>query len=442
MDTLALILVEIIKAEYAQWMRYNYLSALGYGLYTDILAKHFKEHAYEELKHGEIISRWVVDLGFVPPTTIPVIEQFCGTTKEAINWLLDAEFEGISKYLIARELACNFPGLQADIDNILTIEHEHVSDLGKLVNPIFKETEDPTIIVVSSLARNTKFNCKKAQKKPFPDPTQTPEAFIADYLKWAADEYGEEYTPKLGREFAKDKIISELEYIDSLYQEVEQGRVDEDEFRSWVELAPIYISILDWLQLSTVENNWNSIHDTIWPDYQSWLVSDMPEEVEPEEVEPEEDRERIIRERSKLWKTRKPSEEVEPVETEPIEEVDIESLYRQTYEEHGKELEPEETRPAEEELKTILVKHPKKKDEVIEVGEGTSIRNLSIADTIPRGRPHRTQKSTGKIMEILPDGSVKVKTHSGKEEVWYAEDEFELDLRELPKFRTATNRSI
>jgi hypothetical protein len=178
------------------------------------------------------------------------------------------------------------------------------------------------------------------------------------------------------------------------------------------------------------------------------LVSNVPEGVEePVVEEPDENKlerwkskrpeylERIIKRKTIKPEIEKSIEEVP--EVPGISDVNIEDLYKQVYEEGGVK---EKTIPAEEELRTILVRHPRKKNRTIEVGEGTSIRNLSIAETIPPGRPGRTEKSTGRIEEILPDGTIKVKTGKGNEEIWFSEDELELDLRELPKFRTSNRR--
>ena len=65
----------------------------------------------DELEHAELVSRWIVDLGSVPPTDMPCVEQFCGSTDEAIHWLIEAEVVGIHKYNAAHALSCGLPGL-------------------------------------------------------------------------------------------------------------------------------------------------------------------------------------------------------------------------------------------------------------------------------------------------------------------------------------------
>ncbi len=133
------LLQDIVSAEYAQWMRYTYLSSLSFVLHTDTLSKEFREHASDELEHAEIVSRWIVDLGGVPPTSLPIVEQFCGSTEEAVLWLIDAEIIGIEKYSLVHMIAVGMPGFQADVGEILQKEHEHLSELTKLISPHFSE---------------------------------------------------------------------------------------------------------------------------------------------------------------------------------------------------------------------------------------------------------------------------------------------------------------
>jgi bacterioferritin len=156
MEILIPILSDIVRAEYAQWMRYTYLSSLGFGLNTDPLCEHFEEHANDELEHAELISRWIVDLGGAPPTDLNPVEQFCGSVEEALVWLAEAEMEGIHKYNDAYAIvsAIGLYGLENDIGTILSTEHEHLSDLTKHVIPSMRSEESsPLIIVAEKIAQ-------------------------------------------------------------------------------------------------------------------------------------------------------------------------------------------------------------------------------------------------------------------------------------------------
>jgi bacterioferritin (cytochrome b1) len=434
MNPLICILSEVVEAEYAQWMRYNYLSALGHGLYTDILSEHFKRHAYDELEHAEMINRWIVDLGGVPPTAFPPVEQFCGTTEEAVCWLVDAEIEGLAKYTIARELACDLPGLQAEIDGILLVEHEHLSDLGKLIDPVMKEVEEaePTIVIVARLV--SKINPRTAQRKPHPDPRGNLYAFLNELLQLGAYALGQaEYTPETGRQYAIDHINSAIGYIDELNREVETGRVDPTEFKEWLEDAPIYLSILEWLQDPATKKNWEPIHEAIWPEFKSWYVSDVPEEkeLEPEPETPEEVSKRV-RELTKKKPEPSGRPEIKPPSYPPTGREESEML--NVLEEAARQFESptEKVQSIEEAADTIMVGFPGKKNLQIAVPVGTSIRNKTKVQDIPTGTPGRTSMGTGKILSIDPNvKSFEVETRKGDRETWYQEDELELDREEL-----------
>ena len=156
MEILIPILSDIVRAEYAQWMRYTYLSSLGFGLHTDTLATHFEEHAQDELEHAELISRWIVDFGGAPPTDLAPVEQFCGSVEESLVWLAEAEMSGIHKYNDAYAIAAavGIHGLENDIANIISKEHEHLSDLTKYVIPSLPSGESsPLVIIATKIAQ-------------------------------------------------------------------------------------------------------------------------------------------------------------------------------------------------------------------------------------------------------------------------------------------------
>ena len=150
MTDLTLALSSAVQAEYAQWLRYTYLSALGWGLHSDTLREHFQEHCSDELEHAKLVSRWIVDLGCLPPCDFPSEQppDTFNNPSDAIGWLLGAEIDGVNLYHQVLELACGIPGLEADIEEILQCEHEHISDLMRLYErPV--DVSDTVIIVAA-----------------------------------------------------------------------------------------------------------------------------------------------------------------------------------------------------------------------------------------------------------------------------------------------------
>jgi len=154
-DELLKILQDIVAAEHAQFMRYTYLSSLGYGLHTDALHCQFEEHALDEIEHAKRINHWIVDLGGIPPTDIPPVEQYIGSIEGAIEWILEAELVGIKKYNYAHELAIalGLPGLQSEIGNILEKEHEHTREMLNYVAPHMVSGDQVTMIMVANAFR-------------------------------------------------------------------------------------------------------------------------------------------------------------------------------------------------------------------------------------------------------------------------------------------------
>jgi len=148
MSNLTELLCNIIQAEHAQWMRYTFLSALHYGPHTDTVEEHFSEHAANELEHARLIIRWVTDLGGIPPTSVPPVEQFEGDLNKSIKWLLQSEIDGANLYHEAMELSIGIHGLQNDIGDILSEEHEHMSDLMRMIEP--REEPESVVVVVTA----------------------------------------------------------------------------------------------------------------------------------------------------------------------------------------------------------------------------------------------------------------------------------------------------
>ena len=151
MDELLVTLRDIISSEYAQWMRYTYLSSLGFGLHTGPLKCQFEEHAMDELDHAKRVTHWLIDLGGMPPTEVPCVEQYAGSTEGAIEWILEAELVGIRKYNYASELAVclNMPGLASEIGTILEKEHEHSREMFNLIAPHMLSEDQVTMVVVA-----------------------------------------------------------------------------------------------------------------------------------------------------------------------------------------------------------------------------------------------------------------------------------------------------
>ena len=271
MSQLTELLKDIVQTEHGQWMRYTYLSVLGHGLHTDTLKEHFEEHAQDELRHAKLVSRWIVDLGDAPPTQIPCIEQLAASSEESIQWLLKAELDGANKYQIAMELAEGIHGLQNDIGDILSEEHEHISDLMKMLSQFKDKTDDAVTLVVVASAYN-KF-VRSGSFKRFASHHKIAgalEDFIKEELQLAWDKYEMDYTPEKGRQYVEDEA---KKHIQNLY-----NRLTVEEDQSAKPALQFYTNLYKYVVDPKVKGGWTTYHKSFWPDYEQWLRSDIEQE--------------------------------------------------------------------------------------------------------------------------------------------------------------------
>lgn len=400
------LLSQIVSREYEQWLRYTYLSSLGFGLHTDVLSCHFREHGSDELEHARIISRWLVDLGEVPPTHMEPVEQFCGSTEDAIKWLLQYEQSGIDLYCQAHEYANQLciPGLVEDLGDIISTEREHISDLLKmLVNP---EQKSPMVIIVAD---------KEAQSPPI-QPNADPSVMLREGLENAAYTYGHKYDPQKGYQHLLENIETSVKMVWEFHRDDPDARTS----------LQIYKNTYEWLKNPSVVNNWDALHEAIWPESKQWMSLADEEEVKQETAEPT---------MQDIWQQMEPSGYKAPAQPQPQAEPEV------AEDDDMKELMQTLTprRPAEEALKDkIEVADPRSKRK-FQVGVGDRIRNKTLTTILKQEKTPGpswpvTKMSLGTINEVGED-FVRVTTDTGEEDTWYPErEELEIDVKERPKY--------
>lgn len=420
MEQLIQLLSNIVSAEYAQWLRYTYLSSLSYGFDTDQLADHFEEHANEELEHAKLISRWLTDFGGLPPTELPPVEQYVGSAQGAVEWLINYEIEGIEKYNIAYALANELcaTGLQHDIGVLLSVEHEHLSDLTNLISPHLLSDDKVTMVMIAY-----KFNKFASQV-----PNLFKELIINRFVSLgktagaepsSIDDYLAEMI-ELGRynvlqtESGEVQLSqSDIETLQTTLPELVREWVVKDienavkilwDRRETEDItAPMefYKEVYEWIRSPEVAERWLQLFNKYSPDWQSWLQSDWYEETPPQEFSVEDILQQI-------------SPEEAPVREPPVEE--------------------EVRRPVEEKVEEkIKILHPTKKTRTFEVGVGDEIFNQDARDAFRENsedfgltKDEINKYSIGTIKEIRPDGSLLV---SVKAEGQFAEQIWGQDQR-------------
>jgi bacterioferritin len=438
MSHLVQILSDIVEAEYAQWMRYTFLAAIQRGPHSDSLQEHLEEHAADELEHAQTISWWIVDLGAYPPTTIPHVEQFDGSLKEQLEWVIGAEIDGINKYQLAHEMADGIYGLQSDIGELLSVEHEHLSDAMKWL-----EIEDgqqhlePLIVVIGSAYRrcyekhasfrdlvNNKFK-KTAQKNP-----ANFYQYLNELLELALYKYVYEYTPYKGYLYILEDTQKTIENLWERHKAGEdvKGSID------------FFVNLYKWLQSPEVVDKWDaekdSLHDHLLPDWKQWLQTEVPEKPK----QPESGLGEALQESSKwteediekerLLKREKELERERLLERKRELEEEKQRLQQQQQEEQEEQEEQKKRRPAENAMNKLLAQDPKNKKDFYEMRVGDRIRNMKPTDPdIPEaGKSERTKKTLGEIKEINDDGTFSVLTGDGKMRTWRYPGTFQLDL--------------
>lgn len=394
MEELIALLSDIVSAEYAQWMRYTYLSSLGYGLNTDALSEHFRDHGSDELEHAECISRWLVDLGGYPPTDHEPVEQFCGSTTQAIEWLIEYEVSGIKKYNHAYELACtlNIPGLKYDIGKIVSKEHEHLSDLMNMVAPHI--IDNSTVVIVA------RHNPKLASSMLINQKIAVSMSEAINWLQTALSPYYHDYKddPNETKQIALELIEGQVTDVWNM-QEF-QGK--QQYLRGLKELYQMV--------QSADEQQWLDTHNIIFP------RSEEPEQQVPSTFED------IM-------------QHIEPPEQVTMEDVENDDNTHVIQQQETPVV--EEERPIEQVLEFKVFEPGKSRrpgaEPTKEVNVGDKIKNMTLTGPgVPNpGRPGRASWNEGEIIEIISPKQVKVLTPKG-EQVWDSrQDKLELDLKSV-----------
>ena len=411
MSTLVSILCDIVQAEYAQWMRYTFLSALRYGLHTDTLQEHFEEHAEDELEHAHLVSRWIVDLGGLPPTTIPYIEQIHTGAQDALEWLLNAEIEGINKYQVAHQAAEGIFGLQNDIGDLLSTEHEHLSDIIKFLEPMSQgvEEDDDTIIILANTFRQNRNSLHKfaSIKKNAQSMTE----YLHDLLQMAWYKHEYNYTPELGLEYIREDTKKTLMNLHERIKEGDQGARQSAKF---------FIDLYQWLQTMN-KDSWLQQHSKIWPQYHSdpaWGGYEDSDEPAEEQVK-KPSFEQVLQETQE--ETKKPVVQAPQIQSpvRPSRSPELMEAMEKRIEVYdaGKSNDPNT-------------------DAVFSVGPGDRIKNMDLegAGIPPPGRPGRSQWTEGTIKHVTRGGLLVVETPKGEQTWDPSANRLEIDARDRAKY--------
>lgn len=444
MDELLCILRDIVVAEYAQWMRYTYLSSLGFGLDTGSLKFQFETHAHDELHHAQQINKWLVDLGDLPPTEVPCVEQFSGTTEEAIKWILDAEISGLRKYNYAYELASalGLYGLQSDIGQILEREHEHTREMFNLVSPHFMSGDHMTTVIVAN-----SFNRFAAEggeifkylvidrfadirKRKAVDYTKTTwqelaqeeqQSQFGQYLTEALDKAMEVVTSQVTDTNELLNVLPEksrewlVQDIENQVHELWQHRDSADARSAILFFKDLYT----WLTSQDTTNNWRSIYEQYVPGWQNMFSHDWEQElyVEPGQDSAMEDIFQHIQEMGR----------------EPEEQESLQPMEEQVPEFEESQISEEPRRPIEPEVeKTLTIMNPDTKQKNLEVSVGDEVFNSSAKDVFRQNPDYglnaakSREYATGIIKEIRDDGSLLVEVPGAEdpfdEQIWSITD--------------------
>ena len=452
MDELLKILQDIVAAEHAQFMRYTYLSSLGYGLHTDALHCQFEEHALDEIEHAKRINHWIVDLGGIPPTDIPPVEQYIGSIEGAIEWILEAELVGIKKYNYAHELAIalGLPGLQSEIGNILEKEHEHTREMLNYVAPHMVSGDQVTMIMVANAFRRFAANGGEFFQHLIIDR-------FAEFLKRAV-----EYTETTWQELEQEQQAQQPQFqqyltsaLDNAMQAVtKQFPKDEDllkvlpeESRKWLVQdvesqvrdlwtrrnlpdarsgIMFYKSLYEWLIAPDTVSNWEAVYNQYVPNWQQLFKSDWEQElaIEPGLQPSMEDIFQYIQDTG-----REPTKEVVEQAKEELQQVETPATTQQpSTEEPRRPIEP-----GIEKSLTIYDPITKKKD--MKVGIGDTVFNQSArqilqqyvgSEEYPITRNQVNEYATGVIKEIRDDGSILIEVPGAEqpfdEQIWDSND--------------------
>lgn len=129
------ILQELLMDEYLQQALYQNYKYLLFGADGISLMEHLEEHLKDEMRHADILQRYIVSLNHVPTTerhVIPNVEK--GNIKELLALNLKHEKAAVNKYSVAIKVIEEMnnvlhAALLNDLEDIASDEQEHTHDL-------------------------------------------------------------------------------------------------------------------------------------------------------------------------------------------------------------------------------------------------------------------------------------------------------------------------
>lgn len=129
------VLQDLLRDEYLQRDIYESYRYILFGADGISIMEHLEEHMAEEMKHADILQRYIVSLGGVPTIerhAIPMVEK--GNLKGLLRLNLKHEKSAVQKYGIALraiEAIGNIlhAALINDLEDIVSQEQEHVHDI-------------------------------------------------------------------------------------------------------------------------------------------------------------------------------------------------------------------------------------------------------------------------------------------------------------------------
>lgn len=130
---------DIAASERMQFERYRHY----YHLIPDTRVRdELLEHSNDELEHLTLLSEKLVEYGQVPTLGMPVDKEIISvtsltdfSTRELLEYVLQAELEGFAKYetLLVELVKINDTGFRLLVEQIVLKEEEHIRDINRLL---------------------------------------------------------------------------------------------------------------------------------------------------------------------------------------------------------------------------------------------------------------------------------------------------------------------
>jgi len=126
-----------LQLEYESLLTYQAMAGLVRGLWRDVVADEFLEHAEEEAEHIKQFTLWYAALGggSMPQlqTKVPAIQYT--SISDMIEVLIGQEQGAIDHYRKGLDFAGEVIGFKVDLEDIIAKEQEHINDL-KAILPV------------------------------------------------------------------------------------------------------------------------------------------------------------------------------------------------------------------------------------------------------------------------------------------------------------------